>query len=297
MSIVAESLASPATNAPNAGTLGIVCGGGEFPIVVAEAAQKAGWSVVMFPLRGFAEPAVERFPHEWITLGKVGHFVARARARSCSDLVFLGTVIRPRWRDLSFDWTTVRLVPQIVRFYRGGDDLLLSAMAQFFEKEGFRVRGAHEVAPDILVPSGSFAGRRPRPADETDIARGLHVIRTLGSLDVGQAVVVAAGQVIAVEAAEGTDLMLARCRELRKLGRFSAPPGTGVLVKAAKPFQDRRLDLPSVGVRTVENVAAAGLAGIAVEAGGSIVSDLQAVIEAADSAGLFVVGIDPGGNA
>jgi DUF1009 family protein len=264
---------------------------------VAEAAQKAGWSLVVFAIRGFAAPALEHFPHEWVTLGGLGQFIVRARARRCTDLVFVGTVARPRARDIRLDWKTVRLVPQVIRSFRGGDNHLLSSMARVFEGEGFRVLGAHEVAPEILVPPGALASRRPGTQDEADIARGIEVIRAIGPLDVGQAVVVAGGHVLAVEAAEGTDLMLARCRELRALKRIATPPGTGVLVKTTKRSQDRRLDLPSIGVRTIENAAAAGLAGIAVEAGGTVVPDLQAVIESADAARMFVVGVNAAGIA
>jgi DUF1009 family protein len=295
LNVLAAAQSRLSGDEPQSRVLGLVCGGGELPLVVAEAARNAGWALVVFAIRGFAAPALERFPHEWVALGALGPFIARARARGCTDLAFLGTVARPGLRDIRLDWTTVRLMPQIVRSFRGGDNHLLSGIAQVFEQEGFRVLGAHEIAPVILVPSGPLASCRPRAQDERDIARGLQVIRTLGPLDIGQAVVVASSHVIAVEAAEGTDLMLARCRELRALGRIATPSGTGVLVKATKRSQDRRLDLPSIGVRTIENAAAAGLAGIAVEAGGTVVPDLQAVIESADAAGLFVVGVDAGG--
>ncbi len=286
----------PSRAASHSGILGIICGGGAFPFVVADAAQKAGWSVVMFAIRGFAEPEVARFSYEWISIGAAGRLLARLRARNCRDLVFVGTMTRPRLRDFRLDWKTISLLPRLARAFRGGDNHLLSAMAGAFEQEGFRLLGAHEVAPEILAPAGALGACRPRSQDEADIALGFEVIRTLGPLDVGQAVVVAAGHVIALEAAEGTDLMLARCRELRENGRILLPPRTGVLVKATKRNQDRRIDLPSFGARTIGLAAAAGLAGIAVEAGGTIVPDLQAVIEAADAAGVFVVGVNADGS-
>jgi DUF1009 family protein len=158
------------------------------------------------------------------------------------------------------------------------------------EREGFRVLGAHEVAPEILVPEGTLGRVPASDRDRADIALGLDYLRATGAFDVGQAVVVAGKHVLAVEAAEGTDGMLARVAEMRASGRVRAPGGTGVLVKAPKPGQDRRFDLPSVGPQTVENAARARLAGIAVVADLTIIAEPERLIAAADHANLFVVG-------
>ena len=159
---------------------------------------------------------------------------------------------------------------------------------------GFRLLGAHEVAPDILVPEGALGRAQPSERDHADIALGLDYLRAAGQFDIGQAVVVAGRHVLAVEAAEGTDAMLARVAEMRANGRVRAPRGTGVLVKAPKPAQDRRFDLPSIGPRTVEGVARAGLAGIAVVAGSTIVAEPEQLVTAADRAKIFVVGVPAG---
>jgi DUF1009 family protein len=177
-----------------------------------------------------------------------------------------------------------------VRAYYGGDDHLLSGVARIFEDHGFRLLGAHEVAPDILVGEGPLGAHKPGDTDAADIARGLALLHAIGPYDVGQAAVISNNHVLALEASEGTDGMLARVAELRRAGRVRARKG-GVLVKAPKPGQDRRFDLPSIGPRTVENADAAGLSGIAVIAGGTIVAEPQALIAAADKAGLFVIGI------
>ena len=141
------------------------------------------------------------------------------------------------------------------------------------------------------MPEGVLGRHEPSPRDRADVARALKVIAALGPFDVGQAVVVANDHVLAVEAAEGTDNLLARIAELRVQGRVTTAVGVGVLVKAPKPGQDRRFDLPAIGSRTIENVARAGLAGLAVAAGNTIVAEPAQVIAAADREKIFVVGV------
>jgi DUF1009 family protein len=205
--------------------------------------------------------------------------------------LFIGTVLRPPITQLRLDWRTLLLLPRLVSSYRGGDDKLLSGVAAMAESGGLRVVGVKEVAPEVFVPEGILGRHRPSERDRADIARALTVIAALGPFDVGQAAVVANNNVLAVEAAEGTDRMLERIAELRRLGRVTAPLGTGVLVKAPKPGQDRRFDLPSIGPRTVENVARAGLAGLAVTAGSTMIAEADAVTAAADRAGIFLLGV------
>lgn len=274
------------------GPLAIIAGGGTIPIAVAEAVAARGRRVVMFPVRGWADAAaIERFPHRWITLGKWGRFLRNAREEGCRDFVFVGTALRPPLASLGIDWATLRLLPALWRSYRGGDDHLLSAIARAFEAHGFRVVGAHEVAPEILMPQGLVGSLAPGARDLADIARGLDLLRTIGPFDVGQATVVADNHVLAVEGVEGTDNMLAHVASLRERGRVPTARGVGVLVKAPKPGQDRRMDLPAIGPRTVTEAAAAGLAGVAVVAGSAIVAEPNEVARAADRAGIFVVGI------
>ncbi|MBB5751310.1 LpxI family protein [Prosthecomicrobium pneumaticum] len=273
--------------------LAVVCGGGRFPFAVAQAATRAGRSVTLFPIRGFADPWVEEWPHEWVPLGAFGALSAAIRRAGCRDVVIVGALTRPRLLDIRLDFTTVRLLPRIARLFRGGDDHLLSGVGAIFEEAGFRLRGAHEIAPGILVPEGRLGARAFDEAMAADARLGLAALAALGPYDVGQALVVIGGHVVAVEAAEGTDLMLERVADLRRRGRLKTAPGRGVLVKAPKPGQDRRIDLPSVGPQTVERTAAAGLGGLALEAGGVIAADLQAMIEAADRAGLALAGLAP----
>ena len=281
--------AAPA--ATQEGPLALVCGGGSLPLAVADYAAARGRKVLLFPLHGAAKPAdFERRPHQWLYFGQGGKFVRLARAAGCRDVVFIGSLVRPALWQIRPDFKVLMLMPRVAAAFRGGDNHLLSGVARLLEREGFRVLGAHEVAPEILVPEGTLGRVPASERDRADIALGLDYLRATGAFDVGQAVVVAGKHVLAVEAAEGTDGMLARVAEMRASGRVRAPGGTGVLVKAPKPGQDRRFDLPSVGPQTVENAARARLAGIAVVAGLTIIAEPERLIAAADHANLFVVG-------
>jgi DUF1009 family protein len=285
---------APGTTVATGGNepLAIICGGGSFPGAVAEAVTRRGRKPVMFGVRGWADPTVvERYTHHWIAIGQGGRFFRLARAEHCREVVFIGTLLRPPLTQIRLDWHTIRLMPRIARTFRGGDDRLLSGIARLFEEGGVKVIGLDEVAPEIIVPAGKLGRCEPSPRDRADITRALEVIAALGPFDVGQAVVVADGHVLAVEGAEGTDNLLARIAQLRAEGRLTKPEGVGVLVKAPKPGQDRRFDLPAIGPKTVENVARAGLAGIAVAAGGAIVAEPAQVSAAADRARIFFVGV------
>lgn len=278
--------------ATGTGPVAIICGGGTFPFTVADALIRNGRQVVLFALRDWADPErVKNYPHHWAHVVQLGRFLRLARREGCRDVIFIGTLVRPSLRQLiNFDLATLRVIPRAIRHFHGGDDHLLTGMAKMLEDHGFRLLGAHEVAPEILVAEGKLGQFGPSERDVADIQYGLEVLRTIGPLDIGQAVVVANRHVIAVEAAEGTDQMVARVAELRRTKRFRAPLGTGVLIKAPKPGQDRRFDLPSIGPRTIEGVVDAGLAGIAVIAGGTIVAEPQIVVQKADQARVFVAG-------
>ncbi len=274
------------------GPLSLICGGGSLPLAVADFVSTRGRKVLLFPLRGFADPGdFAGRPHEWVGLGQFGKFYSAARASGSRDVAFIGSLIRPSLRQIRPDLRTLMAMPRIIAAFRGGDDHLLTGIGRLIEEYGFRLVAAHEVAPEILVPEGALGRIQPPERQRDDIAVGLDYLRATGRFDVGQAVVVAGRHVLAVEATEGTDEMLARVSQLRIDGRLRAPPGAGVLVKAPKPGQDRRFDLPSIGPQTVEGVARAGLAGIAVVAGSTIVAQPAQLVQAADRAKIFVVGL------
>ena len=271
--------------------LGIVSGSGTLPYTVAEAAIRQGRRVVLLGLSGFADPdMIARYPHHWFRVGQFDGICRAAQHEGCDDLVLIGGVQRPSLWQLRPDFGTLLLLPRIVQVFRGGDAQLLSAVAAAFEERGFRIVGAHEVAPEILMPAGPLGHRLPGERDSADIARGLALLRAIGPFDVGQGAIVADNRILAIEAAEGTDRMLGRIANLRRNGKI--PASGGVLVKAPKPGQDHRIDLPSIGPRTIERVAGAGLAGVAVVAGSTIVAQRGRLGEAADRARIFVIGVD-----
>jgi UDP-2,3-diacylglucosamine hydrolase len=277
------------------GPLAMICGGGSLPLAVADSVTARGRSVVLFPLHGAADPqAFARYPNHWVYVGQLGKFTRLARAAGCREVVFIGSLVRPALWQLRLDWTALMALPRVVAAYRGGDDHLLTGVARLLERQGFRLLGAHQVAPEILVPAGALGRVQPTARAQDDIRLGFDYLRAAGPFDIGQAVVVAEKQVLAVEAAEGTDAMLTRVAQLRDAGRIGTPRGAGVLVKAAKPAQDRRFDLPSIGPKTVEGVVRAGLAGVAVAAGETVIAEVDALVAAADRANIFVIGVPAG---
>lgn len=272
---------------PGQPKLAILAGGGTLPARIAAAALGQGRGVFLVAFEGHTDPeTVAGLPHVWSRFGAAGTIIRRLHDEGVGEVVFAGPVRRPSFTELFPDWRTARFLAR-VGARALGDDGLLRAVVRELEEDGFRVVGLHEVLRDLLTSPGPVGSLMPDADAQRDIARAVEVARVLGGLDVGQGAVVQQGIVLAVEAIEGTDAMLARCAGLARPG-----PG-GVLVKVSKPRQDRRIDLPTMGVTTVENAAGAGLRGIAVEAGGSLLVDRAAVAAAADRLGLFVVGIEP----
>ncbi len=281
-------MATPGQTHPTG--LSIIAGGGDIPIAVARAAQAAGRPLHIFGITGAADRSIESFPHDWINFGHIGKILSVSRAKNCREMVIVGAVRRPRFRDLRIDFGALMNLPSLFGWTVGGDNSVLTGIIRFFESKGFTVVGAHEIAPELLAGPNVFTKRKPGKTDKTDISVGLKVIKALGALDVGQAAVVANKYVLAVEAAEGTDRMLERCKDLNrwwKRGRRS-----GVLIKCAKPGQERRIDLPTVGPDTILRAAEAGLAGIAIAANDVLIVNRDEFVAAADEAGLFVIGID-----
>jgi DUF1009 family protein len=272
--------------------VGVIAGGGTMPFAVADSLAARGIAPVIFALKGACDPvAVARFRHHWISVGQVGRATKLFREEGCRDLIFIGTLVRPALSEIRLDWGTIRVIGKVIRSFRGGDDHLLSGIGRIIEQDGFRMVGIRDVAPDILMPEGCITRAAPDSAAAADIARGQEVLRALGPFDIGQAVVVIDGHVVAVEDIEGTDGLLVRVARLRGEGRIRAKAARGVLVKAPKSGQDLRFDLPTVGPRTIEGVAKAGLAGLAIIAGYTIAAESQTMIEVADSAGLFIQGL------
>ena len=269
--------------------VGIIAGGGWLPAALACALAVEGRPVFLVGLEGHADPAaLAPYPHVMLRLGAAGAILEALRAAGCRELVLLGTVRRPSLAALRPDAAAAPILARLGRAFFAGDDGLLAAVIRVLGEEGFTVRGAQDLLPSLLAPPGPLTRARPDAEAEADIARGVAVARALGAADVGQGCVVQQGLVLAVEAIEGTDAMLARAGALARPG-----PG-GVLVKLVKPGQDRRADLPTIGRATIRAAAAAGLCGIAYAAGATLLAEADALAGEADAVGIFLLGLDPG---
>lgn len=273
--------------------LGIIAGGGDLPHAVAQSARSSGRDVFIVSLTGNKDDWTADFPREEVSLGEMGKALRALAANNCTDVIFAGRVGRPRFSELRLDTKGALAVPRLAAAALKGDDALLRAVVDIFEKEGHRILSIAEAAPSLIVREGQLGKVAPTAEALADIAKAFVVVARMGELDIGQAAVVCDGLVLAVEAAEGTDAMLKRIIDLPE--RLRGRPGKprGVVVKAPKPTQDGKTDLPVIGVLTVQNAHACGLGGIAVKADGALIVDRAGVIAAADAAGLFVVGIKP----
>jgi hypothetical protein len=273
------------------GCVGIVAGGGDLPVRLARRCQAAGRAYVVSRIAGLTDPELADHPGSELPLGALGARFEALKAAGVATVVMAGTVKRPDFAALKLDRVGAALLPRLLSAALKGDDALLRVLVEACEREGFVVVGADAVDGELLAPRGPLGAVRPTADAIADIEKGMGLAAALGAWDVAQGVVVCRGLVLAVEAAEGTDAMLARVPALPEAIRGRAAAPAGVLVKRSKPIQDRRIDLPVIGPATVAAAAAAGLAGIAVEAGSVLVVDRAATAAAADAAGLFVVGV------
>ncbi len=266
--------------------LGVLAGRGRLVGAVIKAARERDRDVFVLAFEGETDPAVVTgLPHAWVALGSVGRAIGLLHDAAVDEVVMIGAIDRPSFAGMKVDFRGMKLLAKLGLQTGRGDNSLLSIVANELEEEGFRVLGADQLIEPMLAPLGVMTRVEPSEADERDIALGIEVASTLGALDVGQAVVVQQGLVLAVEAIEGTDALLVRARALRRDG-----PG-GVLVKMKKPGQDRRADLPTIGDQTVAGAITAGLRGVAVHAGHCLIVERTRALDLADDAGLFVVGI------
>ncbi|MEM9495180.1 MAG: UDP-2,3-diacylglucosamine diphosphatase LpxI [Pseudomonadota bacterium] len=268
--------------------LGIIAGGGDLPVRIAAFSERSGSSFHVIRLDG-ADDALraEHIPGDDCAIGEAGKILRILKQQNCDAVVFAGVVKRPDFSTLKADWRGAAMLPKVVAAAARGDGALLNVLVETVESEGMFVVGAEEAMGDLAAPAGALGAVVPSPENLDDMRKAASVVRALGAFDIGQGAVVARGLVLAVEAAEGTDAMLARCGDLP-----SSLAAGGVLVKRPKPGQELRVDLPVIGPQTVRCAAAAGLAGVAIEAGVAIVIDRSEVIALADAAKLFVYGFD-----
>lgn len=265
--------------------LGIVAGKGELPARLVQACVKKNRPFLILAIQGETDPAfVEGLPHAWFPIGAVGKAIAHCHAANIGEIVMAGRIERPRLTGLFPDATGARLLARLGKSLFAGDNKLLSTIVTFLEEEGLKIVGVEEVLDDILMPEGLIGRIYPDSKSILDIEQGLKIAKEIGRLDIGQAVVIQHGHVLGVEAMEGTDALIMRCAALK------VSPYGGVLVKVCKPQQESRVDLPTIGVKTIENIAAAGFVGVAVEAGKSLIIAKDLVERKANELGVFVVG-------
>ena len=275
----------------SAARLAIVAGGGDLPRRVAEQARRSGRNPFLVGLKGFVDPAlVAEYNGPELSVGELGRLIQLMRREGCEEMVFAGSLKRPDFGSLKLDLKGVQSLPKILAAAKKGDDALLRAVMDVFAEAGFRIIGADDVLDDLRVGHGPLGSLSPTAEHWPDIRRAAEVAKISGSLEIGQGAISCVGLILAVEAQEGTDRMLARIPDLIPEIRGTPEARRGVLVTRPKPQQERRIDLPTLGVATVEGADRAGLAGIAVEAGAALVVDREHVAAAADAAGIFIYG-------
>lgn len=285
--------ASPAS-APQPGErIALIAGGGHVPVEAAHAARDAGYALTVIGIGGEAElealdPAIERSNLGW---GQIGAFFATLEAFGAQRLVIVGSISkRPDFASLKLDWGAVQMLPRLLTTVLGGDEDVLSKVATILAERGLTLAGVHEVAPALVAGDGLLAGPKPGAEAEADARRAAYAAWTTGHLDMGQGAVAMAGRIIATEGAEGTDGMLERVTALGKRKRFTAKAKTGCLAKCPRPLQDLRLDMPTIGPRTIENAKAAGLAAVLVEAGHVLITRRTEVEERCKALGVSLIG-------
>lgn len=273
--------------------IGIIAGGGGLPVALANRLMPDR-SLFVIRLSGFADCALGTYAGQELNIGEIGGVMSALRAAGCTQIVFAGAVKRPDFVTLELDEIGQSCLPALIAAAQYGDDALLSALVEIFVAQGFDVVGAQTLCPDLLSPAGLIAGAAPEAQAAADLDKGLQIARLIGAEDIGQGCVVADGVVLALEAQEGTDGMLKRLSDLPLAVRGTPERRRGVLVKCAKPNQDRRIDLPVIGADTVVNGARAGLLGIGIEAGSAMIVEREAVERAAQEMGVFVIGLGAG---
>ena len=276
--------------------IGILAGNGRLPGEIARAVTARGGSVVIAAIDGEAGDDLAAFPATPVSLGQVGLILSTFRQAGCRDLVIVGGVTRPDIGKLKLDVGLIANLPAVLRsVMAGGDDGVLRSVVRFFEAKGFTVVSPGDVAPGLVVGAGPAGALAPGPGDTADMLLGSSVVRALGRFDVGQAVIVHDGRIEAIEAAEGTDRMMARFAGRRTAETAGGPAVRGgVLVKRPKPTQEMRVDLPTIGPNTMMRASEAQLSGIAVLAGQTLIAGRSEAIATADANGLFVYGFTEG---
>lgn len=267
--------------------LGIIAGNGVLPRLLIAAARQEQRDVFVLALKDHADAeTVVGVDHQWVRIGATGEGMDILKKAGCLDIVFAGGIKRPTLSELRPDWRALKFLARTGTAFFSGDDALLRAVREEFQREGFNTLSPQDLLKDLLVSAGPLGHHRPDEAAQRDINRGIAILKALAPVDVGQAVIVQQGLVLGVEAIEGTAALIARCGDLKRDGEG------GVLVKLSKAQQDEKIDLPSIGPDTIAQAKQAGLSGIAIEARRSLLLDRTRTLQDADAAGIFLIGIE-----
>ena len=272
----------------------IIAGGGALPFEIATSLSARGEEIFVCSIAEEADDALKEFPGETLGWGQIGKLFKLLNARGVQRVVLAGGITsRPEVKLQKMDMGTMVTLSQLLASMLGGDNALLSGVISVFEKRGFTVCNVADLLPDLVAAPGLIVGRKIKTADSKRIEYGAALSHALGPFDVGQASVVVGNRAVAVEGVEGTDAMLRRVADLRECGRLQKKKG-GVLVKAVKPGQDERADLPTIGPNTVQNAHAAGLEGIGIEAEKTLIVGREKVIQLATDLNIFIYGFNTG---
>lgn len=294
MTAMTRTEKAPRFQFPAGARIGIVAGGGSLPVEIARSVSEQGQNPFVLIVAGESSPdsGLDRYDHEVLALEELGSLIATLKRHRVTHVVLAGEIRRrPRLSAIRINLGLLAIIPLVVSALARGDDGLLRVVIRGLEGRGFTVLGAHQLVPELVAGEGPLTRKAPAPSDKANLNAAYKAAKAIGSLDIGQGAVAIGGRVIALEGIEGTNGMLERVKDLRQHGRLAGKSG-GVLVKCAKPSQEMRADMPAVGPQTVELAHAAGLSGIGVEAGRSLVMDGPEMIARADELGLFVVGLE-----
>jgi len=268
--------------------LGIIAGGGDIPKALISQCKQQNRDYFVVAIEGNADKDLidNTVPHIWIRIGQAGTGFKKLAEEKVEEVVMIGTIRRPSLKDLVPDLRTAAFFAKL-GMKSIGDDGILRALVKELENDNLIVRGIQEVMPEILIKEGVLGKVKPSAQAIEDIKRAVEVATELGRLDVGQAVIVQQGLVLGVEGIEGTGEFIRRCGDYKRKG------DGGVLVKVRKPQQDMRIDLPTIGDRTVISAYQSGLVGIVLHAGNGLIANEKETIALADKYGIFVMGINP----
>ena len=273
--------------------VGLIAGGGALPIEVQAGAKSMDIPVYIARLKGFAHATDFDGDTDEFGLGEFGGMIKALKKQKCSHISFAGTVSKPDFKTIKPDLKGMKYLPGVIKAATNGDDALLRHLVGIFENQGFKVVAPQALCAGALIGAGSIGAISPKNEHMADIDKALEAAAEIGSLDIGQGAVVCRGKVLAVEAHDGTDAMLLAVSQLDPKLRGTNKQRAGVLAKRLKPHQETRIDLPTIGLQTVENAAVAGLAGIVLEAERGFVLDKPKVIARANELGIFIYGYEP----